>query len=139
MLKKLFVPLMLTASCALFFVACGGSDNTTNTSTNTTTGANKTTTTSTPTVNPTPTTTTPATGEKIGVPECDDFLAKYEACLKDKIPGTAKAQFEASLSTWRKSWQQAASTAQGKSSLAMVCKAALDQTKTSMKPYGCEF
>ncbi len=147
MSKRFFISLTLSVSCALGLAACGGSETTTNSSN--TTEANKTasstatpaTTTSTPaTTTSTPaTTTTSGSGDKIGVAECDDYLAKYEACLTTKVPEAARAQFNSALAQTRSSWRQIASTPQGKSGLAMACKAAADQTKTAMKPYGCEF
>jgi hypothetical protein len=140
MLKKIFVPLMLSVSCALLFAACGSDTSSTNNTSNTT-ASNKTATTGTPTTTATttPASTTPASGDKIGVAECDDFLAKYEACVSGKVPAQAKVQFEQSLAQWRKSWRDAAATPQGKASLGQACKMISDQTKQSMKPYGCDF
>lgn len=135
MLKKIFVPLMLSVCCALLFAACGGSDTSSNNTSNST-AANKTASTSTP--SGTPATTTPAGGDKVGVAECDDYLAKYEACLS-KVPEAARAQYQQAFAQVRKSWRDLAATPQGKSSLAQACKMASDQAKSSMKPYGCEF
>jgi len=89
------------------------------------------------------TTTTPATtatgaGTDIGVPECDDFLTKYEACITGKVPEAARAQFNSSLKMWRDSWRQAASTPQGKAGLAQGCKMAAEQSKAALKSFGCE-
>lgn len=128
--------------------ACGGTEapannsSTANASNKSATTTTTTTTTSTPattTATPASTTTTASSGEKIGVPECDDYLAKYEACLTTKVPEAARAQFNSSLEQTRSSWRQIASTAQGKAGLAQACKMAAEQTKTSMKPYGCDF
>jgi ABC-type Zn uptake system ZnuABC Zn-binding protein ZnuA len=142
MLKKIFVPLMLSVACALLLTACGGSDNTSTTNTTNTTAANKSvTTTSTPsttTPTSTPATTTPASGDKVGVPECDDYLAKYEACLS-KVPEAGRAQYQAAFAQVRKSWRDLAANPQTKASLAQACKMASDQAKSSMKTYGCEF
>lgn len=149
MLKRFLVSLALSLTCALLLAACGGSEAPANNS-STANASNKTATTTTTTTTNTPatTTTTPATttttttagsGEKIGVPECDDYLSKYEACLTTKVPEAARAQFNSALAQTRNSWRQIASTAQGKAGLAQACKMAAEQTKTSMKPYGCEF
>jgi hypothetical protein len=147
MLKKIFVPLLLSVACALLLAACGGSDNTSTTNTTNTTAANKstttttTTTTSTPsttTTTSTPATTTPASGDKVGVPECDEYLSKYEACLS-KVPEAARAQYQATFAQVRKSWRDIAATPQGKAGLAQACKMATDQAKASMKPFGCDF
>lgn len=148
MSKRFFVSLALSVSCALGLAACGGSETTTTNSTNAT-GANQTATTATPTTTtttstPATTTSTPATtttsgsGDKIGVPECDDFIAKYEACISSKVPEAARAQFNMSLKQWRDSWRQAASTPQGKAGLTQGCKMIAEQSKQSLKPFGCD-
>jgi hypothetical protein len=80
---------------------------------------------------------TTAAGDKIGVPECDDFIAKYEACVNSKVPESARSMVKANLDAMRNAWKQAAATPQGKAGLAVGCKQALDQAKTSMGSYGC--
>jgi hypothetical protein len=144
MMKRIFVSLALSVSCALLLAACGGSDTATNNSSNAT-GANKTaTTTSTPATTATPAaspaaTTTASTGDKIGVPECDDFITKYEACISGKVPEAARAQYNSTLKQLRDSWRQAASTPQGKAGLAQGCKMSAEQMRASMKSFGCTF
>lgn len=148
MLKRFSVSLSLSLACALLLAACGGSDSTTNSS-NTTTGnktatTTTTTTTSTPVATSTPTTTsttttTTAAGDKIGVPECDDFITKYEACISGKVPEAQRAMFNTTLKQWREAWQKAAATPQGKSALAQGCKMSAEQSRASMKSFGCEF
>lgn len=78
-------------------------------------------------------------GEKIGVPECDDFIAKYDACITSHVPAAAKAQYQASIDQWRTSWHKLAANAQTKSTLAAACKSAAEQARTSMKSYNCTF
>ncbi|HKC66153.1 MAG TPA: hypothetical protein VKB86_21085 [Pyrinomonadaceae bacterium] len=141
MLKKIFFPLALVAAFALVLTACGGGSNNATTSNNSSAPANtsnKTSTTSTPTTTSSPTTKA-ETGDKVGVPECDDFLAKYEACVTGKVPEAARPQFKAALEQWRTSWRKTAETPEGKAGLTQACKAALDQTKVSMKSFNCEF
>lgn len=151
MFKRIFVSLTLSVSCALLLTGCGSSETpTTNgsnaTASNQTSSTTTTTTTSTPaatTTTSTPasttTTTTTSSGDKVGVPECDDFITKYEACVTSKVPEAARAQFNASLKQWRDTWRQAASTPQGKAGLAQGCKMIAEQSKQSMQPYGCSF
>ena len=147
MLKRFSVSLSLSLACALLLAACGGSDSTTNSS-NTTTGnkttTTTTTTTSTPATTSTPTTTsttttTTAAGDKIGVPECDDFITKYEACVSGKVPEAQRAMFNTSIKQWRDAWQKAAATPQGKSTLTQLCKTTAEQSRASMKAFGCDF
>ena len=81
---------------------------------------------------------TMANAGKIGVPECDEFLAAYEACIS-KVPEVGRAQYKATLASWRQAWLNAASTPQGKAGLATTCKAVIEQSRASMKPLGCNF
>src|SRR2546423_13444832 len=117
---------LIFALCFLLGVllmACGGSDNTATTNAGNT---NATTNTST------------ASADKVGVPECDEYIAKVEACLA-KAPAAGQPAVKSSLDTMRKTWKDAAATPQGKAGLAMGCKAALDQAKTSYSAYGCSW
>lgn len=79
-----------------------------------------------------------AEGDSVGVPECDDYLTKYMACVSDKVPEAARAQFEQSLTTTREQWKQAAATPEGKASLAQACTTAREQAKTALGAFGCE-
>ena len=128
MLTKTF--LAFCVLCAFVLIGCTKTE-TTNNSNSTTSNSNKTTTTS--------STSATSTGDKVGVPECDDYIAKYEACINGKVPEMARAQFNSSMKTLRDSWRQAAATPQGKAGLAAACKQATEQAKTSMKSYGCDF
>jgi hypothetical protein len=55
------------------------------------------------------------------------------------VPEAARAQFNTSLKQWRESWQKAAATPQGKSALAQGCKMSAEQSRASMKSFGCDF
>jgi uncharacterized protein (DUF305 family) len=88
---------------------------------------------------PATTTSTTSAGDKIGVPECDDFIAKYEACVSGKVPEIARAQFQTMLKTWRTEWKKAADNPQTKAALAQGCKMSAEQANASMKAYGCSF
>src|SRR5258708_6171374 len=80
----------------------------------------------------------PATASAdIGVPECDDYLKKYQACIDGKVPESGRATVRQALDQTKAAWKQAASTPQGKAGLATGCKMALDTAKTAMGPYGC--
>ena len=147
MARRIFVTLALSISCALLLAACGSDSNTTNGTTNTG-NANRAanTSTSTPAGNTSVTTSNSGTtvtatvsGDKIGVAECDDFIAKYEACISSKVPAEGRAQWNTALAQWRTSWRQLAENPQTRSSLAQACKMAADQSRQSMKPYGCDF
>ena len=116
--------------CAAILIGCSKTE-TTNSNT-TAENSNKAATTSTPA-----TTTTASAGDKIGIPECDDFIAKYEACVTNKVPEVARASYQSALKQWRDSWRQMAQNPQTKGTLVAACKQAREQQETALKSYGC--
>ncbi|MGZ8843972.1 MAG: hypothetical protein ACXW18_09945 [Pyrinomonadaceae bacterium] len=130
---------MLRSALLIFCVLCAailiGCSKTETSNTNTTTeNSNKTGATTS-----TPATTTASTGDKVGIPECDDFIAKYEACVSGKVPEMARGPFQISLKTWRAEWKKLADNPQTRGTLAAGCKQAAEQANASMKAYGCTF
>jgi hypothetical protein len=122
--------LILAVLCTAILIGCGKSDNMNNS--NTAAGnSNKTTA-------ATPATKAPA-GEKIGVPECDDFIAKYDACVSSKVPEAARAQYKSAVDQWRASWKKLAENPATKGSLAAACKQAAAQQEAALKSYGCSW
>lgn len=75
--------------------------------------------------------------QNIGVPECDSYLQKYEACISSKVPDAARATFNQSLEQTRSAWRAAAASPVGKSALVTTCVEAQAATKTAMAAYGC--
>jgi len=127
--------LIFCVLCAAILIGCNktetGNSNTASDNTN-----KPATTTSTPA---TTTSTTASAGDKIGVPECDEYLAKYEACVSGKVPELARAQYQSSLKQLRESWKKLAENPQTKGTLASVCKQSKEQTEAALKTYGCSF
>ena len=127
---KLRILLPLCAVCALVLVACAKPEATTNRSEPP----------SAPSAPAPAASTAPAaTAEKIGVPECDDFIAAYDACVSSKVPEVARAQYKASIEQWRTSWKKLADNPATKASLAQACKQSAEQARASMKTYNCTF
>jgi hypothetical protein len=122
--------LIMAVLCAAILVGCNKTDTTENS--NTAAGnSNKATTTT------TTTTTTSTAGEKIGIPECDDFIAKYDACVSSKVPEAQQAQLKSAVDQWRSSWKKLASNPATKGTLAAACKQAAEQQEAALKSYGC--
>ena len=78
-----------------------------------------------------------ATADSVGVPECDDYLTKYQACVESKVPEAARGALKQSIDQTRAAWRTAASNPGGKEGLAAACKQARDASKTAMSSYGC--
>jgi len=77
------------------------------------------------------------TADSVGVPECDDYLKKYEACVSAHVPAAAQAALKQSLDQTRAGWKQAI-TAGGKDSLAAACTQMKASASASLKAYGCD-
>ena len=86
-----------------------------------------------------PPSTSTATAGNIGVAECDDFITKYDACVNDKVPEAARAQYRASIEQWRNSWRALAANPQTRPTLVDACKKTIEQARTSMKSFNCDF
>jgi hypothetical protein len=121
--------LICAVLCTAILIGCSKTDNMNNS--NTMAGdANK------PTTASTPAKTTAATGEKIGIPECDEYIAKYEACA-GKVPEAGRAAYKSALDQTRASWKKLADNPQTKGTLAAACKQAAEQQAAAWKAYGC--
>ncbi len=128
MLRNTF--LVLCVLCAAILIGCSKTETGNgNTASN---NSNKGTTTTS-----TPSTGTTASGDKIGIAECDDFIAKYEACVSGKVPEAARASYQTALKQWRESWKKLAENPQTKGTLAAACKQAREQQEAALKSYGC--
>ena len=75
----------------------------------------------------------------VGVPECDQFLQRYDACLNDNVPESQRAQMRASVDQMRTSWRQMAQNPQGRTMLGPQCTQMGQQMAQSMAPYNCKF
>jgi len=76
-------------------------------------------------------------GNSVGVPECDDYISKYEACINSKVPEMARGALKDAFDRTRTEWKAAAATPEGKQGLAIACKAASDAAKQAVAAYGC--
>jgi len=124
--------LILFFVLALVLIGCSKTEQTTNT--NTTSGTTE-----------KPATTAPASetastsGDNIGVPECDDFIAKYDACVSNKVPEMMRAQYKDAIARWRSEWRRMANDPATRGQLAAACKQAAEQQNAALKSFGCAF
>lgn len=73
----------------------------------------------------------------IGIPECDEFLRKYEACIA-KAPEEARSGMQTTLTTWRSSWRALAASPITRETTAQNCRAAADSVRNQLESYDCE-
>ena len=115
MIMRIFLWLVLSISCVLLLAACGksGSNATKNIST--------------------------SSGEKIGAPECDDYLTKLEACISNKMSEQSREYNMLNLEGLRKTMLEMAAKDQNKAALLGMCKQASEASRENYKKYGCDF
>jgi len=125
--------LLVCVAALIVFASCAKSEN--GNSNTASTNANA------PAASTAPATTAPATAaaDKIGVPECDDFIAAYDACVSSKVPEQVRAQYKTSIEQWRSSWKKLAENPNTKATLAAACKQSAESARASMKTYNCTF
>jgi hypothetical protein len=75
-------------------------------------------------------------GDKIGVAECDEYLAKYEACA-NKVPEPGRGAMIASIKQLKNSWITIAVNPETRTSLVAECKKNQEETKQNMSTYAC--
>ncbi len=128
--------LILAVLCAALLIGCSSTNNNNN---STAAEGNRSTGVTAPSTPTTTTSSSTTSGEKIGIAECDDFLAKYEDCVNKNVPEAQRAQFESTMKQWRDSWRQLAKNEMTKGTLTAACKQAAESAKSSMKSYNCTF
>jgi hypothetical protein len=77
--------------------------------------------------------------ESVGVKECDDFLNRYLACIRAKMPEKQAAQVSKAMEQARESWRKAASTPSGREALAKACLQAQEAAKKAVTSLGCRW
>jgi hypothetical protein len=81
--------------------------------------------------------------EQVGVPNCDAFLTRYEACINTKMPQNVRALHQKEVDQWRKRWIEAGTKDPSfKSSplgLGEVCKNTQTLATPMVEVFGCSF
>ena len=136
-MRRIILVILMTAAALVLF-ACSKTENMSNSNRNSSTTAEKSTGTSGTSTTST-TSTTASAGDKIGVAECDDFIAKYESCVSGKVPEMARAQYQNAVKQWKESWKKLAENPQTKGTLVAACRQAREQQEAALKSFGCTF
>lgn len=78
-------------------------------------------------------------GEPIGIPECDRFITRYEACVTTKVPATHRVTFSQQVSQLRTSWRALAENPDNRAQLEQICRTQGAQMRRGLESFGCEF
>lgn len=73
---------------------------------------------------------------QIGIPECDEFIAKFARCIEEKVPAGGRAQAQTAMEAMVKGFKDTAAGS-GRDQLPATCKSTMDTTKQSMTAMGC--
>lgn len=76
--------------------------------------------------------------EPLGIPACDAFLTKYDACTA-RMPAAQQDVFNTSVNQMRTGWKGLAANPQTRASLDSVCTQMSNNMKTAMTSYGCKW
>jgi hypothetical protein len=79
--------------------------------------------------------------EITGIPDCDDYLEKYEICLRTKLyRGTAnRAETEKYLTMLRETWKKSFASVEKSETTAAACRQARETARESLNSFGCEW
>jgi hypothetical protein len=79
-----------------------------------------------------------ATASAVGVPECDDYLTKFQQCVA-KAPADRKQALEQNLERTRTAWKGLAANPGAKPGLPQTCTLALQTARTTLKQLDCSW
>lgn len=75
-----------------------------------------------------------------GVAECDNYVAKYTACVEANVTGEEKDRLLAAFEANRTKWRALATMREGAVALGLACRAAAQKAKEDFSvEYGCAF
>ena len=74
---------------------------------------------------------------EFGVPECDNYIAKYTACIDSKVPEAGRAAVRQGMNQVKASWKKIAANPDTRKDLARACTEATEAAKAGMQAYGC--
>jgi hypothetical protein len=80
-----------------------------------------------------------ASPEKIGIPECDEFVTKYEECITDHVPAEKQRQYRENIRAWSQLWRQRMVSSTPRDIVVAACQRHVIASRESMKSFGCEF
>jgi len=79
--------------------------------------------------------------ESIGIPACDNFLAKYQACVTNKVPADKKAMMQSGVDGMRKGWIELRTLVERdeieREDVEEICRQAPAQMKQTFESFGC--
>jgi uncharacterized lipoprotein YbaY len=73
----------------------------------------------------------------IGIVQCDDYLARVDACIHGKVPASERAALASEAHQLFTTWKEAAADPQHRATLPQACSITHDVAKDEFAKYGC--
>lgn len=73
----------------------------------------------------------------IGIVQCDDYLARVNACIHEKVPADKRAALTGEARQLFTTWKEAAADPQHRATLPQACSITRDVAKDELAKYGC--
>jgi len=73
----------------------------------------------------------------IGIVQCDDYLAKVNTCMQDKVPAGQRAALTVEAHRMFTTWKEAAADPQHRTTLPQACSITHDVAREEFARYGC--
>jgi hypothetical protein len=77
--------------------------------------------------------------ERVGIPECDAYLAGYTACVARKVPMAQRPAMMQTVKEMRAAWKKAAKSKAAIETMANTCKMMRQTARKTMAKFGCKW
>jgi hypothetical protein len=77
--------------------------------------------------------------DKVGIEACDDFIAKYEACVTTKLPAAAQPPAKDVIGQMRTLWKGMAANPGTKDRIPGLCQQTAEAIKQQTAVLGCQW
>ncbi|KQY51853.1 hypothetical protein [Lysobacter sp. Root494] len=82
---------------------------------------------------------TTAADNVVGILQCDDYLAKVNTCIHERVPADRRAALAAEAHQMFATWKEAAADPEHRATLPQACGITLEVAKEDLARYGCTF
>ena len=80
---------------------------------------------------------TTAADSVVGILQCDDYLAKVNICIHERVPVDKRAALAAEAHKMFTTWKEAAANPEHRATLPQACSITHDVAKEELARYGC--
>lgn len=75
----------------------------------------------------------------LGIPECDEYIAKFQSCIEKQIPDLAKLPLQMGFQKAIGEWKKTAAFPEKRSELGPACALAMDASKKATQRFQCQW